>query len=223
MNRLSMLAFCALCGCGAGQEPSPRGHAAIPSQKRSFRSCHLVKDDGGAVGVFVSVVVRRLTAQRVDSIAFHEDGSDLLTWTKGVPLKTLADIDIGGDKVRLSYAANENAVSWETVGSPTSATVTIDGVPLDDADDDDGHCALAELGGYPSGDLAAPTSLSTELLDPGASVTYGNCPHCVQSFLCGCLDELYGVDSSGTISYCKKDVESLANCADVRDLLFDIR
>jgi hypothetical protein len=117
--------------------------------------------------------------------------------------------------VQLSYAANEKAFTWEPTRWPSSAIVVIDGVQARE-------CELAELVGNPGdhdGVMDNPTQLADHTLNP--IVNYGNCRHCVQSFLCGCLNELYGKDPPETTTYCEEAFQPLNDCTQVGQLLFD--
>lgn len=209
MKQLSMLAVCALCGCGAGQSASEGGG---PPPK-PIRSCYVVVDDLGIVGLFVSSVGPKSAApERVNSITFLGTEGELLRSYQGVPLISLGAIEGKGDPVQLRVAANRELATF----TPSNVVVVIDGATqrvcqlarlVDDDDDDDENPDT--LFKYPQYSHRA------------AIAQFGNCRNCLQSYLCGCLNDLYGRDLSETTSYCAEDVESLDNCEETSALLFD--
>jgi hypothetical protein len=181
-----------------------------------MQSCYVVKDDRGAVGFFAAFEPgSSRIPERLDSITFHaEDGTAVLTWNKGVELKPLDEAttrparrgSVPPTKSRLRYATNVQAVDWGQDASrrPMSATVTMGA--------DQPECPLGEL-------VGAQTSPS-QLVDPktAAELGYGNCPHCLASFLCSCLR------LAEELEYCEEPPPPapapLENCPDVLDYLF---
>ncbi len=209
---LTVLVMCVSCGGGAAPSSAP----APGKETASLQSCYVVKDDGGAVGLFAAFEPGPSPIpQRVDSITFfgQDNTTPVLTWNKGVELKPLDEARRrrarrGATKStnpRLRYATNVQAVDWgeDPDRWPRTATVTMGGEPQD-------SCVLGEMVGNESS--------PSQLLGPAEAdaIGYGNCPHCLASFLCGCLqlaDELEFCDPP-------PEPETLENCPEVLDYLF---
>lgn len=207
---LAVLMVCASCGGAKG--PARPAAGAGKDTSAGMQSCYVVKDDRGAVGFFAAFDPGSSPIpERLDSITFHaEDGTAVLTWNKGVELKPLDEATkrrarrgpVPSTKPRLRYATNIQAVDWGQDENrwPMTATVTIGA--------DQPTCPLGELlgGGTSPSQLGAPNT-SDELV-------YGNCPHCLTSFLCGCLE------LAEELEYCEPPLDSLDNCPEVLDYLF---
>lgn len=214
---LTVLLMCASCGGGEGAAPSS---APAPGKETSagLQSCYVVKDDGGAVGFFAAFEPGSSPIpERLDSITFFEQDrtTPVLTWNQGVDLKPLDEARgrrarRGATKstnARLRYATNVKAVDWgeDRDRWPRSATVTMGGEPQD-------SCELREL--VTGTDTSNPTNLgATNTFGPD-HLGYGNCPHCLASFLCSCLE------LEEQLEYCEPPPPSLENCPEVVDYLF---
>ncbi len=210
---LGVLVVCA--SCGGAETQAPLSEALADGAFTKPESCHVVKDDLGAVGFFASFEPGLSPIpERLDSIVFLDrDKRPVLRWDGGVDLEPFEEPasrrarrgPTTPEKPRLRYATNVRPVDWGADPSrwPLTVTVKVAGETYD-------PCGLGELAGF---DPAAPTVLRAA---GDESVNYGNCPHCAASFLCGCLglqDELDYCDSL-------PPPETLQNCADVTEWLF---
>lgn len=213
------LAVLVVCACGGVESQAPASApGAGDGAAARLESCYVVKDDGGAVGFFAAFEAgSSLVPERLDSITFlGQDGTTpVLTWDKGVELKPL-DVSEGRrahrestrlTTPRLRYATNDKAIDWGKDASrwPLTATVKMGG-------EIQPSCVLREL--RAPADQSHATTLAPA--DTADDAFYGNCPHCVASFLCGCLelqDELDLCDPPPSPA-------TLDNCSEVMDYLF---
>jgi hypothetical protein len=214
---LIVLLTCVSCGGSEGAAPSS---APAPGKETTARlqSCYVVKDDGGAVGFFAAFEPGSSPIpERLDSITFFgQDGTTpVLTWNQGVELKPLDEARrrrarqgaTRSTSPRLRYATNVKAVDWgeDTDRWPRKATVTMAGEVQP-------SCVLREL--VIGTDTSRPTRLGATNTDGTDAIGYGNCPHCLASFLCSCLE------LEEQPEYCELPPPALVNCADVVDYLF---
>jgi len=216
---LTVLVVCASCGGVEGPAPSSAPATGEETSAR-LQSCYVVKDDLGAVGFFAAFDPGPSPIpERLDSVTFFGlDGTTpVLTWTKGVDLKPLDEAQrrrarrgpTTSAKPRLRYATNVRAVDWgeDRDRWPLTATVTMGG-------EIQPSCVLGEL--VTGNDTSRPTRLGAANTDGTDHIGYGNCPHCLASFLCGCLQ------LEEELEYCEPppEPETLENCPDVLDYLF---
>jgi hypothetical protein len=214
---LVVLLTCVSCGGGEGAAPSS-APARGKETAAGLQSCYVVVDDGGAVGLFAAFDPGSSPIpQRVDSITFfgQDRSTPVLTWNKGGDLKPLDEARgrrarRRADKTsppRLRYATNVQAVDWgaDTDRWPRKATVTMGG-------DVQPSCELGEL--VIGTDTSRPTRLGATNTDGTDAIGYGNCPHCLASFLCSCLE------LEEQLEYCEPPPPALENCPEVLDYLF---